>query len=111
MHKVKNLTNSPYDLEDVDSFVRLPAMGEVTGQFSDVQIEAMKGYGLFQISQEDDGDVDIAAALDLLDPANDDHWTNAGLPAVDAVSDITGANVTRAQIKAARPDFERPAQA
>ena len=52
---------------------------------------------------------DITAAIDLLDPANDEHSTNAGLPAVDAVSALVGRTVTRAEINAAAPDFMRPA--
>lgn len=34
MVTVKNLTNSPYDLPTVDGFVRLPAFGEVSGEFT-----------------------------------------------------------------------------
>ena len=55
-------------------------------------------------------DTDIASAIAMLDPGNDDHWTNAGLPAVDAVSELVGETVTRAQIKAVAPDAERPEQ-
>jgi hypothetical protein len=51
---------------------------------------------------------DIATAIGLLDGANDDHWTNAGLPAVDAVAEIAGKPVTRAAITAAAPDAKRP---
>lgn len=51
----------------------------------------------------------IKAALAKLDPANDDHWTAAGLPAVGAVKEITGSTtLTRDDIGAAVPDFERP---
>lgn len=58
----------------------------------------------------DDGaqDTDIASALSMLDPDNDDHWTNAGLPAVEAVSELVGESVTRAQIKTVAPDAKRP---
>ena len=52
---------------------------------------------------------DIASAIALLDPADDAHWTEAGLPAVDAVKAIVGRNVTRAEINDAAPDFMRPA--
>ncbi|WP_066795077.1 hypothetical protein [Sphingomonas soli] len=51
---------------------------------------------------------DIGSAIDLLDPANDDHWTGAGLPAVDAVKAILGRDVTRAEINEAAPEFMRP---
>ncbi|NSY48456.1 hypothetical protein [Agrobacterium tumefaciens] len=33
MVTVKNLTNSPYDLQGKDGLVRLPAFGEVEGEF------------------------------------------------------------------------------
>lgn len=52
---------------------------------------------------------DIASAISLLDPKDDAHWTEAGLPAVDAVKAIVGRNVTRSEINDAAPDFMRPA--
>lgn len=51
---------------------------------------------------------DITAAIGLLDATNDDHWTSAGLPAVDAVAELAGKRVTRAAIHAAAPDAKRP---
>ncbi len=53
---------------------------------------------------------DILTAIDMLDASNDEHWTNAGLPAVDAVSGIVGRTVTRAEINEAAPEFMRPAE-
>lgn len=55
---------------------------------------------------EPDADL-IRAAVDGLDPANDDHWTKAGLPDVKAVEAALGADVTRAQIEAAAPGVVR----
>jgi hypothetical protein len=49
----------------------------------------------------------VNAALALLDPKNDDHWTQAGEPKVDAVKAIVGGDVSRDDIKAAAPDFDR----
>ena len=55
-------------------------------------------------------DIDlIRAAVEGLDPANDDHWTSAGLPDVSAVKAQLGADVTRAQITEAAPDAKRSA--
>lgn len=51
----------------------------------------------------------IRAAIDGLDPKNDEHWTKAGLPEVAAVKEALGADVNRAQIEAAVPDAKRPA--
>jgi hypothetical protein len=53
---------------------------------------------------------DITSAIALLDPANDDHWTAAGVPAVDAVAELAGKPVTRAAITKAAPDAKRPEQ-
>lgn len=50
----------------------------------------------------------ITEALQSLDPATDSHWTKAGLPSVDVVSDLVGAKVTRAQIEEVAPGFVRP---
>jgi hypothetical protein len=49
----------------------------------------------------------IAAALNELDPANDDHWTEGGAPRIDAVSALVGTKVTRQQIIDAAPDLTR----
>lgn len=49
----------------------------------------------------------IKSAVELLDPANDEHWTAAGLPSVDAVTGLVGQKVTRAEIEAAAPAFDR----
>lgn len=51
--------------------------------------------------------MDIRKAIENLDPANDEHWTNAGLPAVNAVSDAVGENVSRQQIAEAYPGYDR----
>lgn len=51
----------------------------------------------------------IKAALAKLDPANDDHWTAGGLPAVGEVKHLTGSTtLTRADIEAADAAFARP---
>lgn len=42
MVTVKNLTNSPYDLPTVDGFVRLPAFGEVSGEFTGDYLQLLK---------------------------------------------------------------------
>jgi hypothetical protein len=49
----------------------------------------------------------IKAALGLLDPEKDEHWTQAGIPSVEAVAEIADGKVTRDQIKALAPDLTR----
>lgn len=51
----------------------------------------------------------VAAAVDQLDHANDDHWTKDGEPKVDAVKAIVNGEVSRADIEAATPGFDRAA--
>ncbi|ALJ12633.1 hypothetical protein [Sphingopyxis macrogoltabida] len=53
---------------------------------------------------------EIKAAVDLLDAKNGEHWTKAGLPAVEVVAEITGKVVTREAIEAAAPDAKRPTE-
>lgn len=56
-------------------------------------------------------DEEIRAALAVLDHANAEHWTQGGLPKVEAVAELTGKTVTRAQIDVAAPDAKRLAPA
>jgi len=53
---------------------------------------------------------DIRNAVGLLDAKNDDHWTAAGLPKVEAVEAILGSDLKRADIEAAAPDAKRPTE-
>lgn len=53
--------------------------------------------------------VEISTAVGLLDAKTDAHWTKAGLPAVEAVAELTGKTVTREAITEAAPDAKRPA--
>lgn len=50
----------------------------------------------------------IRAALDKLDPKNDNHWTQDGSPRIDTVKLLAGdQNITREQILSAAPQFNR----
>lgn len=60
-----------------------------------------------ELSEEEKAQA-ISDALDLLDAENDEQWTAKGLPAVDAVIEIVGFEVTRKEIEAASPEFTRP---
>ena len=52
----------------------------------------------------------VKAALDLLDPANDDDGTGGGKPAIDQMRQLTGStSLSRAEIEEMFPDFKRPA--
>jgi len=51
----------------------------------------------------------IADAIHALDPRNDDHWTQSGLPRVDAIEELLDdPSITRGEINEAAPGYERP---
>jgi len=49
----------------------------------------------------------VRTALTKLDPANDEHWTDAGLPSVAAVRELSGVEVSRADISSLAPKLTR----
>lgn len=49
----------------------------------------------------------LLEALKSLDPANPDHWTENGSPAMTAVEAAYGANITRKEVTAVAPTFHR----
>lgn len=49
----------------------------------------------------------LAESIGQLDPNDDDHWTKAGLPAIAAVETIFGKDISREDIEAAAPGFNR----
>ena len=72
--------------------------------------------GVVELLDKDDPDSEdkqpasesIATALRQLDPENDDHWTEAGLPSMAAVEERVGSkDIKRADVAAAMPDWDR----
>jgi hypothetical protein len=49
----------------------------------------------------------LQAALQSLDPQNDNHWTAEGAPRLDTVKFLTGESFTREAVNAAAPGFSR----
>lgn len=49
----------------------------------------------------------IKEALLKLDPNNDDHWTREGVPRLDVMKELLGADVSRADITQASSSFTR----
>jgi len=47
--RIVNLANSPFDLNSLKGEVRLPALGEVTEDFDTVELEALRGWGVFTV--------------------------------------------------------------
>lgn len=60
-----------------------------------------------QRDHQQQGGTDLAAAVALLDDKNDEHWTDAGKPSIEALKTLTGGNVTRAQVDALPTQRER----
>lgn len=50
---------------------------------------------------------DILAALGSLDPEQQEHWTEQGLPAMEVVKELLGEEITRKELTAAAPLFNR----
>lgn len=72
--------------------------------------ERLKAFEIGEAGESGAATADeIKAAVDMLDTSVDDHWTAAGLPAVDAVAELVGKPVTRAAIADAAPDAKRAA--
>jgi len=51
----------------------------------------------------------LVQAVRKLDPANDEHWTTSGQPAMKAVEALFGKNVTRAAVEEVAPGYDREA--
>ncbi len=51
MHEIKNLTNSPFDLETLDGPKRLPAMGAVSGNFEPAYLASLRSFGMYKVSE------------------------------------------------------------
>ncbi len=50
----------------------------------------------------------VLTAIESLDSANDEHWTQDGQPRMDAVEQASGVvNVTRADVEHAKPGYKR----
>ncbi|NQW01676.1 MAG: hypothetical protein HQ483_18375 [Rhodospirillales bacterium] len=61
------------------------------------------------VNQPGSLDQAIVRAVNSLDPANDHHWTAAGLPAMKPIAEIVGsATVRRVHIARLFPDLSRP---
>ncbi len=73
--------------------------------------EQASGEGEVAAPKTDEGEgadnATVKDAIDALDPEDDTHWTAAGLPSTDAVSDLAGAKVSRAAIETAAPGYNR----
>ena len=130
MTKIKNIAGGPRGFHSVGGEVLLETGQEWEGEIDHGEIVSASRTGSFEIDGsrdplDHDGDGkkggaaapagqaasadEIKAALAQLDGTNDDQWTAAGLPQVDAVNALLGGKVaTRKAIEEAAPDFKRP---
>lgn len=51
MHEIKNLTNSPFDLETLDGPKRLPALGVVSGNFEPSYLASLQAFGMYEVRE------------------------------------------------------------
>lgn len=58
MVTVKNLTPSPYDIQTVDGFERLPAFGEVTAEFTGDYLQLLEASMAVQVMDAPSAPVD-----------------------------------------------------
>lgn len=54
MVKVRNLTNSPFDLHGAEGMVRLPAFGEVEGEFTDDYLGILESSMAVEVIKDED---------------------------------------------------------
>ena len=69
---------------------------------------AQSGTAPGTMSQAATTDDHIKAALGQLDPANDDHWTADGKPAMAALNALLPAEIKRERLEEVAPNFVRP---
>lgn len=50
MIAIKNLTNSPYDLQGIGGTIHLPALGEAVGEFESGYLDVLKASGAVQVA-------------------------------------------------------------
>lgn len=85
---------------------------EPSGQADDGSADAEPEPGQAEPGRPDQGDGQspLAKALTQLNPTDDEHWTADGKPKMSAIEAIMGrSDVTRAQVEAAAPGFNREA--
>src|SRR6185369_5868938 len=58
-----------------------------------------------QIAEDEVPNPTVKEAIEQLDHANDEHWTAAGLPSLDVVSDLAGLKVTRQVAEVTLPGY------
>lgn len=51
MHEIKNLTNSPFDLETLDGPKRLPALGVVSANFEPTYLTSLRAFGMYEVRE------------------------------------------------------------
>lgn len=110
--KVTNVSNGPRGIRnDAGSVITMEA-----GETADIDLakgeEPGEWFKFGAKGKKADAPTadDIKSAIEMLDKNNNEHWTEAGLPSVDAMKEALGAEVTRKQIEDAAPDAKRPTE-
>lgn len=67
-----------------------------------------KSGGIKEVATKDERENAILAVLGCLDHKNEEHWTEAGLPRIEAICAVMDDDtVTRAEVEAALPGYIR----
>ena len=88
-------------------------MGDIPKGYAEVEVHAKheefcESLTLDEVDDENDYAEQITAALLELDHDNDDHWTEAGLPSMNAIEELLGdVKVTREDVNAVDSEFKR----
>jgi hypothetical protein len=53
--------------------------------------------------------MNLAEAIASLDPKNDEHWTESGVPKLDVIKELTGQSYSRKEVTEAAPKVTREA--
>lgn len=105
-----------YTEENIDA---LKGVTTILGQYYNAHLEGSQALADAQkafetgvpVGEQDGGfggDLQtLEEALNSLDPEDEAHWTKGGLPNLKVLSELTGTTVTRADIDAIIPDFNR----
>lgn len=84
----------------------IPPWAEVVGEMPKTEITSPVEDEMSDAERE----AKIISAVQGLDHTDDDHWTEGGDPLLEAVSEICGFRVRRAEVKSLCPGVEREIQ-
>lgn len=107
---IRDCTTSQHGLVEVGEFRTFDNIPEWDVEEYSVlkHFKQTEGPGAPVQPSEDPSNSEILAAIQLLDAADDTHWTASGLPAMAALENILETDrVTRADVTRVAPQYDR----